>query len=318
VPRAVSLAAALALSAQLLAYPGKASAPQSADTRPFTSTTRIVALTVVVQNGQAHYVPGLTRQDFAVFEDGMRQDVRLFEAGSLPLDLILLLDTSESMTGEIETAQAAAHGLLSTLRKNDRAAVVLFNQRIRTLAPLTSNERDLANAIAAAHPIGSTALHDAVHAALAQYGRRALDKGEIRRQAIVVLSDGEDTSSRYTFDDVLNLARTSGVTIYTVRLHDPEDYSRLLTPGMRKRAQQADRDMRTLASETGALSFFPEPRQLRDVYAGIATELASQYSIGYEPSARTDGDRFHAVRVEIVNRPDLRARTRAGYLESGK
>jgi hypothetical protein len=81
--------------------------------------------------------------------------------------------------------------------------------------------------------------------------------------------------------------------------------------------------MRTLAEETGALSFFPEARQLRDVYAQIATELATQYSLGYEPARGSDptrptDGRLHSVRVEIVNRPELQARTRAGYLESDK
>jgi Ca-activated chloride channel family protein len=306
------------LSARLLANPIAGPQAQPAGSPTFTSAVKIVALTVAVQDTHSQYVTGLTRQDFAVFEDGLRQDVRLFAATPLPLDLILLLDTSESMTGRIETAQAAAHGLLATLRKDDRAAVVLFNQRVRTLAPLTSNAGDLANAVGAAHPGGSTAWHNAVHAALEQYGRRALDNGQIRRQVIVVLSDGEDTSSRYTFDDVLSLARASGVTIYTIRVHDPEDDGRLLTSGMLKRAREADRDMATLADETGGLSFLPEPRHLPDVYAGIATELAKQYSIGYEPSARSDSGRFHSLRVEVVDRPDLRARTRAGYLESGK
>jgi Ca-activated chloride channel family protein len=315
---------ALALGAVVVASAGAQPPVQPTDARhTFTSAVRVVALTVAVQDGPSHYVTGLTRQDFAVFEDGVRQDVRLFDAGSLSIDLVLLLDTSESMTGKIEMAQAAAHGLLSTLRGGDRAAVVLFNQRVRALAPLTSNTGELANAVAAARPNGSTALYDAVHAAVEQYGRKAHDKGEIRRQAIVVLSDGEDTSSRYGFDDVLKSARVAGVMIYTVRVHDSEDDGPSVSPERLKRIHAADRGMRTLAEETGALSFFPEARQLRDVYAQIATELATQYSLGYEPARGSDptrptDGRLHSVRVEIVNRPELQARTRAGYLESDK
>ncbi len=317
-PRRVLAFAALAQSAALtVSLAGQSR--QTPDARSlFKSAVGIVALNVAVQDGQSRYVTGLSREDFAVFEDDVRQDVRLFEAASPPLDLILLLDTSESMTGKIEAAQAAAHGLLATLHDRDRAAIVLFNQQVRTLAPLTADGGALAKAVAAARPSGTTALHDAVHAALRQYARPAIDRGEIRRQAIVVLSDGEDTSSRATFGDVLDAARASGVTVYTVRVPEQDSEDALAAAGVLKRVREADGEMRTLAHETGGVAFFTRPKQLRDVYATIAEELASQYAIGYEPANHAADGTLRRVSVRIVNRPDLSARTRLGYVDAAK
>ncbi len=317
----LAFAALVQAAALAVSLPGQSTQQAPPDQRPaeaqtvFRSAVGIVALNVAVQDSQSRYVSGLSRDDFAVFENDVPQPVRLFEAASLPLDLILLLDTSESMTGKIEVAQAAAHGLLATLRDRDRAAVVLFNQRVRTLAPLTADRGELAKAVGTARPTGTTALHDAIHIALTEYARPARARGEIRRQVIVVLSDGEDTSSRVSFDAVLGAARATGVTIYTIRVQERDDDAALEAAGALKRVRDADRDMRELARETGGVAFFPQATRLRDVYATIAEELASQYAIGYEPSARASDGTFRWVRVRILNHPDLSARTRTGYLD---
>jgi VWFA-related protein len=133
----------------------------------------------------------------------------------------------------------------------------------------------------------------------------------VRRQAIAVFSDGEDTASLMTFDDVLNQARRTGVSIYTIALQ-----SRLarLNHNGRRYFSQSDFSMKTLAQDTGGLSFFPERIQdLAGVYGRIAADIGAQYSMAYAPkNGRPDG-RFRRVVVQILSRPDARPRTRLGY-----
>lgn len=282
----------------------------------FRSTVSLVALNVTVQDLKSQYVTGLRPEDFLVLEDGVRQDVRFFEADSLPVDLIVLLDTSRSMDDKLAIAQTAARGLLDTLRDGDRGAVIAFSDSVRVLQPLTSNRTALANAAGAAVAGGNTVLRTALYVALRQFGMRIRSNDAVRRQAIAVLSDGEDTASLVSFDDVLALARQTGVNIYTVRLP-----SSVLAwddePQIRRLVSEADYEMKTLARETGALSFFPQPEQLPAVYGAIASEVANQYSIGYEATREHDDGRFRRVQVQIVSRPELRARTRAGYIAGG-
>jgi VWFA-related protein len=158
---------------------------------------------------------------------------------------------------------------------------------------------------------GATALRNALYVALKQFGRLAQQGGDVRRQAIAVLTDGQDTSSLISFEDVLDLARRSGVNIYAIGVR-----SEPLNPHERPHREQAESDfsMKTLANETGGLAFFPEAVQhLKNVYASIATELSNQYSIGYAPTdARADG-RFHRITVKMPTRPELKPRARQGY-----
>jgi Ca-activated chloride channel homolog len=278
----------------------------------FRSSSALVALNVTVQDKNARYVGGLQLDDFAIYEDGVKQDVRFFESTAVPLDLILLIDTSSSMSNKVGTVHLAAAGFLKTLRADDRGAVIGFADSVSILQPLTSDREALDKAVRSTGARGNTSLNNAVYIALKQFGHATRPGTGVRRQAIVVLSDGADTSSLVTLDDVLGVARTTGVNVYTVALRSkdpgdaaPRDFS------------ESDYAMKTLARETGAVSFFPQPAQLKGVYASIATELASQYSIGYVPAnGRADG-RFRRVMVQVVTKPELRPRTRPGYTAEG-
>ena len=124
-----------------------------------------------------------------------------------------------------------------------------------------------------------------------------------------MLSDGADTASLVTLDDVLGLARQKSVSVYTVALQSPA------VAGLAARASLSESEdaMKLLARETGAQSFSPAPAQLKSVYGSIATELANQYSIGYIPANTSADGRFRRVVVQVVTKPDLRPRTRLGY-----
>jgi Ca-activated chloride channel family protein len=221
------------------------------------------------------------------------------------------------MVDKIGTVETAARGFLDTLRSDDRGAVVAFNDHVQILQTLTSDREALARAVNLGGARGNTALHSAVYVALKTFALPIGTDRTIRRQAIVVLSDGEDTSSLMTFEDVLGLAREMGVNIYTVRLRTRDEAALAATGAVSRFSSEADFEMRQLARETGALAFFPMPDRLQAVYASIAAEVASQYSIGYEPARRGPERALHHVSVQIVDRPDLRARTRAGYASAG-
>jgi len=288
---------------------------QAVQAPTFRSAASLVALNVTVLDTGAKYVTGLHPADFAVFEDGVRQDVRFFESAGVPVDLIVLLDTSSSMTDKMGVVHDAANGFLKTLREGDRGAVVSFSDSVTVLQPLTTDRTLLEKAIDSTHARGATALNNALYIALKQFGQAAKSEAEVRRQAIAVLSDGDDTSSLVTFDDVLTQARRTGVNIYTVGLQSRIAGRSDAADAHKRFFSESDYAMKTLARETGAQSFFPaQPADLKGAYASIAAELASQYSIGYVPAnSRMDG-RFRRVVVQVVARPELRPRTRLGYV----
>lgn len=276
----------------------------------FKSSTSLVALNVTVTDIKQQYASGLRAEDFEVYEDGVRQQVQFFATADVPLDLILLIDASSSMSDKVDVVREAANGFIRTLRTGDRGAVVSFADGVRVLQPLTGDHALVRKAIDETGAKGATALHNAIYVALKEFGRRASASGDVRRQAIAVLSDGEDTSSVLSFDDVLEMAKRSGVSIYTIGLKGSDHTS----PNGRRYFSQSDFAMKQLALETGATPFFPETvRDLGKVYGAIATELSSQYSLGYVPrNVREDG-RYRRVVVRVANRPELKPRTRTGY-----
>ena len=280
----------------------------------FRSGTNLVPLSVTVTDGNKQFVRGLTAADFAVFEDGVPQQVQFFEATDIPLDLIILLDTSSSMSDKMDVVHEAAVGFVKTLRAGDRGAVVAFADGVDIVQMLTSDRTALEQAIRRTAAKGATSLHNALYISLKQFGRGAQQEGAVRRQAIAVLSDGEDTSSLVTFDDVLSVARKSGVSVYPIALQSKYASARLVSTGQRRYYSESEYAMRTLAQETGAQAFFPtQVFELKGIYGVIAQELSSQYSIAYAPAnTRVDG-RFRRIVVRVDTRPELRLRTRTGY-----
>jgi Ca-activated chloride channel family protein len=287
---------------------------QTSQSPVFRSGSALVALNVTVQDPGLRFVSGLQSADFAVYEDGVKQDVRFFEASAVPVDLIVLIDTSSSMSDKMEIVHDAATGFLKSLRAGDRGAVVAFSDSVTVVQALTGDRESLDKAVRSTNARGSTSLNNAVYISLKQFGQAARQSSDVRRQAIVVLSDGEDTSSLVSFDDVLGLARRMGVNIYTVAMQSKYATQRLADQGGRRYFSESDYSMKTLARETGAQSFFPSPAELKSVYGSITAELASQYSIGYVPVNGRDDGRFRRVVVQVVSRPELRPRTRLGYL----
>jgi len=267
-----------------------------------------VSLNVTVTDGTSRYLTDLQQGDFSVFEDGVKQDVMLFSRTNLPIALALLLDTSASMETKLPVAQEAAIGFAKRLRKQDLAEVVAFDNRVVVLQPFTNSEAELEQAIRKTSAGGSTSLNNAVYIALKDLKKVvAKSSDEVRRQAIVVLSDGEDTSSLLPFEEVLDLAKRSETAIYTIGLKADEGGSSA------RGFKEAEFVMRQFAQETGGRAFFAtQVSELANIYGQISDELSSQYTVGYTSrNPRRDGAwRRVVVRVD---RPNAVARTKLGY-----
>jgi Ca-activated chloride channel family protein len=316
---AIGLIAGAAIVA--MAMPAAASdgpsGPEPSSRSTFKSGVDVVALSVTVLDPQARLLAGLSRDKFSVFEDGIRQDIAYFETSEVPLDLALLLDTSVSMEPKLAFVQKAATGFVEALRDGDRAAVWGFSSYVRPLQGFTADRSLVRQAIQATTATGGTALYNAVYVALRAFQKVAED-GQVRRRAIVVLTDGEDTASLLTFDDLLAEAKSAGVTIYTIGLHAD-------APGI-YRAQQArgyfstaDFAMKQLARETGAKAFFPTGLpSLSEAYAEIGRELATQYAIGYVSRNPMRNGAFRRVTVQVSDSPGAQPRTRTGYLAAAR
>ena len=278
----------------------------------FRSGVDLVGLNVVAIDAQGRFVGGLSQNDFTVLEDGVPQDISFFAATPAPIDLAILLDTSASMTDKIATVQQAAIGFTSVIRPGDRVTIVDIKDSVRVVHPLDDDVASARHAIAGTMPRGNTSLYNGLYMTLKEMVRQRRNDGEVRRQAMVVLSDGEDTSSLVAFDDVMELAKHAGVAIYTIMLRSPGSRN-LLSRGAESQAL-SEFSMKALAEETGARPFFPTAiAELKGVYDMIADELSSQYSVGYISKNPTRNGTYRRISVRI-DRPEVRARTRTGYV----
>jgi Ca-activated chloride channel family protein len=271
----------------------------------FRSGIELVSLNVTVTDG-AKYVTGLTQEEFEVFEDGAKQTLSFFSQVQQPTALAILLDTSNSMEEKLATAQEAAIGFVRRMKKDDVIQVVEFNSQVRVPQPFTHDMGLLERAIRQTSVNGSTSLYNAIYVSLrALKDERAKNAEEIRRQAIVVLSDGDDTSSVIEYEDVLDLAKRSETAIYAIGLRQQE--------AGRGKFKEAEFVLRQLSQETGGRVFFPTSvAELPKIYEQISDELASQYTMAYSSKNPMRNGAWRRIDVR-VNKPGLTARTRRGY-----
>jgi Ca-activated chloride channel homolog len=251
--------------------------------------------TVIDRGGRP--VDGLTRDDFKVFEDGIEQTVRRFErVENLPIYAGVLLDTSGSMTDQLDTAVQAALGFFNqVIQPKDRAAVITFNGETNLAVRFTNDREVLAGGLSGLHADGSTALYDSIIYALYYFG------GVRGKRAVVLLTDGRDEGSKFRYQDALEYAKHSGIAFYTIGLG-----STARLPDVRMKLTQ-------LATETGGRAFFVErAAELSGTYHDIETELRSQYLLAYQSSKQTNDGKFRTVSVKL-QRAGLEARTVPGY-----
>jgi Ca-activated chloride channel homolog len=287
---------------------GVAAEREDRGTPVYRSGIEVVSLSVTVTDRQGRFVPDLSRDDFEVFENGVAQELRVFERSHVPIDLAILIDTSASMNNQMHTVQAAALSFIGTLGAADRASVVGFSHVVRTLQSWTDDRSLLEQAVLGTEVRGGTSLYTALYVALRSF--EPPPPGEVRRQAIVVLSDGDDTSSLISYEDVFDHARGAGVSIYGISVKGERE-------ALRRRSQDVSGEfvMRSLSRETGARAFvITSFDDLQGVYQSIAEEIANQYVLGYVPASADPERSYRRVQVRIGTRSDVIWRTRSGYV----
>ena len=299
------------LSALVIICDGTLSAqqPQDQPTPAFRAGVDVVSLTVTVSDLDGRFVTDLDQTNFQVYEDGVQQNVTFFTKTQLPIALAMLIDTSASMDEKMATAQEAAIGFSQRLRPDDLAEIVDFDSRVNILQTFTNDAVELEQAIQQTSAGGSTSLYNAIYISLRELSKAPLRRADVRREAIIVLSDGEETSSLVTFDEVLEQAKRSETAIYSIGLQSDDSRSRV---GFR----EADFVLRQLAQETGGRAFFPnEVDELPKIYQDISDELSSQYSVGYISANPLQNGQWRRIVVR-VDRESIEARAKQGYYAS--
>ena len=292
----------------------------------------LVNVVVTVTDGEGRYVAGLNLDDFIITDEGIPQNPAHFARDNdVPLSIGIVLDTSASMLKRIDTALAAVDRFVATLHEDDDVFFMTFADRVSLVQDLTRDRIRLSRALLEARPWGGTSLYDALARSLETVVRGRHDK-----QAILVLTDGTDTSSEFGLGDALDAVEATEVLIYglgidAMRFGNPAEHVRFDWPGtvspgalnlLQRPFREGPVDMDVLedfAAASGGQAFRVtrtweggRADDIDRVLDEVSAELRNQYSLGYYPSNSGDG-RFHKIQVQIRDHDEYSVRTRAGY-----
>lgn len=305
------VASALALPLLLVMGLAVDAEPQTApstigDQGPYRISVSVdlVVLHPTVRDRKGRFVSDLREQDFEIYEDGVRQSIRLFRHEDIPVTVGLVVDHSGSMQQKLSDVMAAARTFVKSSSADDEMFVVNFNEHV-TLGlpdamPFTNRPEELARAISNTPATGKTALYDAVFEA-----RRRVEAGGRDKKVLIVISDGGDNASAHSLAEVLSMAEQSSVLVYTIGIFDDDDPDR--SPNVLKRLAQA----------TGGDAFFPgQPNDVVLVCERIARDLRNQYTLGYVSNNTSHPGTYRVIRVvaKANGNAKLFVRTRSGYI----
>jgi Ca-activated chloride channel family protein len=286
----------------MLALSDGRGAPAVAEHRQptFRSGTQVVSLFVTVTDAQRRLVPDLEQEDFEIFDNGKPQPIVFFQNEVQPITVVVMLDTSLSMTGSIDLLRLASEQFLLRLLPDDRGQVGAFNDKIEFSGTFTGDRDDLIAAVKDLDYGNATRLFDALAASL------DVLQGIEGRRVVLVFTDGEDTSSRASMRSVIDRARADEVMVYAIGL-ESEYFD-----GVRVVRSRPDGALRRLAEETGGGYFeLKKTAELAPTFTRVAQELHSQYVVGFAPT-QLDG-RVHRLETR-VKRPGMTARARRSYV----
>jgi Ca-activated chloride channel family protein len=280
-----------------------------AQRKPITITTEVIRVPVTVLDGRGRFVTGLKQEDFEVLENGTLQELTSFAVQDSDVTAVLLLDVSGSMGVRLEEAKRAAAQFVRQIGPRDLVKAAQFNDKVTSLSDFSTDKSELEGAVSKAKAGGGTALHNALWTALAELeSRKERDEEDQRHRAIVVLSDGDDTASGVTTDEVMVRARRADVAIYALSLDRLNEVP--VTDSI------AAIFLRELANQTGGQLLFPTMTSLQKTYRQLADELKHQYTLGYVPAGEATRSQWKTISVRVKNRKNLRLRHRLGYFAS--
>ncbi len=283
--------------------PLKTAGVEPTDTTISVDVTR-VGLLFTVTDKKGKFVTDLAREDFQIIERKKEQKMIEFAAESdLPLRLGILIDTSNSVRDRFKFEQEAAIEFINSVvrPRQDRAMIVSFDSAAEMVSDLIDDPEKLAVAVRGLRPGGGTAFYDAIYFACRDKLQQDQPKHKFRR-AVIIVSDGEDNSSRVTRDQALEMAQKADTVIYAI------------STNITRTESNGDKVLKYLTSETGGQAFFPfKVQDLAQSFANIANELRHQYNIAYRPEPLKADGLFHPVELKVKGRKDLVVRARKGY-----
>lgn len=270
-----------------------------------TVNADLVILNVTLTDTYGRYVTGINKDAFTVLDDKEPQKISFFTDEDVPVSLGVIFDVSGSMSGDkLTKAREALRHFIDTSHDSDEYFLIGFNSRAQLLMDKTRNSDALLDKLTFVQTKGQTALYDACY-----LGVERVAHGSHPKRAILVISDGQDNSSRYTFSELRKMLKESDVLIYAIGILDKGSPSELDVGG------QAMLD--ELASVSGGKAFFPSSgAEMNEIFERIAIELRHQYSIGYKPTNFTNNGRWHRLKVKVTpprGLPHLFVRSKEGY-----
>ena len=267
--------------------------------------TDVVTLTITVTDPYNRLVTGLDRQHFEIFEDKVKQTIEFFSDDDVPVSLGIVFDVSGSMKGKLDRSRDALRAFIDTSHREDDFFLVGFNQRANLLSEFSDGDT-LANKLTLVDARGQTALYDAAY-----LGIEKVKQGRHTKRALLLISDGQDNSSRYTYGELRKLLKEAGVQIYCIGIVEMGGNAGGTLD------MQGQAILEEISQVTGGKAFFPRSgAELEDATTRIALELRHQYSIGYSPTNVNRDGQWHKIRVQVKpprGLPSLKVQHKEGY-----
>jgi VWFA-related protein len=277
--------------------------PPASDTYVVRADVNMIVIHATVQDRQAGFVSGLTKDAFTITEDGVRQQIIAFNSDDVPVAVGLVIDNSGSMGRRWADVITGALTFIRDSRPEDEIFVVHFNDTAQLGLPpdrpFSNKVNELRDALMKGVVGGHTALYDGIALALDQF-----EKASLMKKVLVIVSDGGDNKSRNRLDDVVKRADRAGVLMYTIGLFD--EYAADKNPGVLNR----------LARQTGGLVYLPQNlTRLNTICTEIAHDIRNHYTLGYSSAKASADASYHQIRVKAVDGRgrELRVRSRTGF-----
>jgi len=268
--------------------PGDTKLQEPKDDQRITLNTDIVNLTISVTDPYGRFITGLGKDHFEIYDDKVKQQIAHFTDEDAPVSLGIVYDVSGSMRERINRSIRALRRFIETSNNDDDFFLIAFNDRAKLIQDFTASGDSVLGDLMFANPHGSTALYDAAYIAVEK-----VQQGRHSKRALLIISDGQDNNSRYTYKELRNIVKEADVQIYAIGITDPANDS---LAGFGRSV------LEEITRMTGGRAFFPndynEP-ELVEICTRIALELRHQYSIGFYPTDIASEAKWHKVQVKI-------------------
>ena len=273
---------------------------------PVITNTDLITVTVTVTDTYGRYVSGLGKGAFTILDEKKPQEITYFSDDDSPVSVGVIFDVSGSMGGDkIKRARDALSKFIQTSHNMDEYFLIAFNSRAQLLLDKTRDGNQVLDKLTFVQTRNNTALYDACY-----LGVEKVQRGTHPKRALLLISDGQDNNSRYTFGELRRLLKESDVTLYGIGILSGSDAGSSM--GM-----EGQGILDELASVSGGKAFFPRSNaEMDDIFEQIALELRHQYSIGYRPVNFTNDGRWHKIKVRVTpprGLPRLFVRSKEGY-----